>query len=406
MSEDGQRRLEVAPDSIRVTDYWWSTDGTCLFFVSTKGDGHPGEIRGLEVASGEVREVFRPAEVLREYSMDSANQWIACTRETNVSPPKLAVIDTRNGTMRTLTDLNPEFGHLKLNSGERISGVNQYGEDWFGQLVKPAGFEEGKRYPLIITLYRSGDSFLLGGTGDENPIQVYASHGFAVLSFDIGRNRERKSGDFDDYLLNWSSPTASLEMAVRSLVYAGIVDSTKVGLAGFSHGCEILEYAVSHSHAFRAAVESGPAARDPYFYDMAGTTWHELFAKWGLGGWPEGESRRNWQMLAASLRAEEIETPLLVNSADSEFIASLALYTSLEQLHKPVELYIYANELHMKNQPKHRYEIFERNLDWFRYWLRDEEDSSPEKREQYLRWGRLRDAWTQRQEQFSHPQMP
>ena len=403
MSTDGHRRIAIAPDSIRVTDYWWSDDEAYLYFVSTNGDGRSGEIKRVEVSSGTVQVVFRPEEFLREYSMDSTGQWIACTRETNTSPPKLAVIDAKNGGMRTLVDLNPEFGHIKLNGTERISGVNSYGEDWFGQLVKPGGYDPSRRYPLIITLYRSGDNFLQGGIGDENPIQIYASDGFVVLSFDIGRNRERKRGDFDDYVLNWASPTASLEMAVRMLVDGGIVDPTKVGLAGFSHGTEILEYAISHSHTFHAAIESGPAARDPYFYYMGGTTWHELFAKWGLDGWPEGESRKNWQKLAAALRAEQIETPLLVNSADSEFIASLALYVSLEQLHKPVELYIYANELHAKNQPRHRYEIFERNLDWFRYWLRDEQDSSADKKEQYLRWGKLRDARTQHQEQVLHP---
>jgi hypothetical protein len=78
-------------------------------------------------------------------------------------------------------DPNPEFRHLKLNSVKRISGVNRYGEAWFGQLVKPADYDQHQRYPLIVTLYRSGDGFLLAGTGDENPIQVYASW-FLVLT--------------------------------------------------------------------------------------------------------------------------------------------------------------------------------------------------------------------------------
>jgi len=141
---------------------------------------------------------------------------------------------------------------------------------------------------------------------------------------------------------------------------------------------------------FQAAVESGPGARDPYFFYMAGIGWHELFAKWGLGGWPEGESRRNWEKLAASLNADRIETPLLVNSADSEFLATLALCSALEELRKPVELYLYADELHIKNQPRHRYEIYERNLDWFRFWLQAEQDPNPDKRGQYSRWQRLR----------------
>jgi len=83
-----------------------------------------------------------------------------------------------------------------------------------------------------------------------------------------------------------------------------------------------------------------------------------------------------------------------MNSPDSEFIGNMALFTSLQELHKPVELYIYANELHIKNQPRHRYEIYQRNLDWFRFWLKGEKDVSPENREQFSRWENLRDAWT------------
>jgi dipeptidyl aminopeptidase/acylaminoacyl peptidase len=396
MSRDGQRRQELAPESIRVTDYWWGRDGSHLYFVSSQWDGRPGRMRVVDIESGRVRDLFESTQVLREFSMDGAARWIACTRETNVTPPELVVIDPRTGTQRKLADLNSEFRHIKLGSVERVSGVNHFGEEWFGQLVKPPRYEEGRRYPLIVTLYRSGDYFLIGATGNENPIQVYAASGFVVLSFCIGRNRLRKNGDFEDYLLNWASPAASLEMAVRSLVERGIVDANKVGLAGLSRGADILEYTISHSQAFQAAIESGPAARDPYFFYMAGGVWHVLFAKWGLGGWPEGDSKKNWSRLAASLNVDRIETPLLMNSPDSEFIGNLALYTSLEQLHKPVELYIHTNELHIKNQPKHRYEIYERNVDWFRFWLDGEEDPSFEKRSQYSRWERLRESWAKR----------
>jgi dipeptidyl aminopeptidase/acylaminoacyl peptidase len=97
--------------------------------------------------------------------------------------------------------------------------------------------------------------------------------------------------------------------------------------------------------------------------------------------------------LSASLNADRIEAPLLVNAADSEYLASLALCSSLEQLGKPVELFIYPNELHAKNQPKHRYEIYERNLDWFGFWLRDLEDPDPKKADQYVRWRRLKKVW-------------
>lgn len=389
MSEDGKRRWQLAPESNRIADSWWSSNGDSFYFVASQGDGRPRKIQVMEAKSGRVRDSFYPADVLQDFSMDAAGRWIACTRETNTSPPQVALVDQSKGSLTTLANLNPEFQHFRLSPTQRISGINRYGEEWFGHLVKPANYEHGKRYPLIVTLYRSGDYFLFGASGNENPIQVYAAHGFAVLSFDVGRNRLRKDGQFESHLLDWASPTESLEMAVQSLVDQEIVDPAKVGLAGLSHGAEILEYAISHTHAFQAAVESGPGARDPYFYYMAGRSWHELFAKWGLGGWPEGESKKNWQKLAASLNADRIETPLLVNSADSEFIGTLALCSSLEELQKPVEVYIYADELHIKNQPKHRYEIYERNLDWFRFWLQGEQDPNPDKSAQYSRWQQL-----------------
>ena len=328
--------------------------------------------------------------VLRQFSVDRSGRFIACTRETNVVPAQIAIIDAQRRELGTLVDLNPEFADLRLSPVERMEGMNAYGEEWFGHLLKPSGYQAGRKYPLVITTYRSGDYFLLGASGNENLIQLYAANGFVVLSFDIGRLRSRRPRDFADRLLDWKSPTESISEAIDILAKSGLVDPERVGIAGFSHGAEIVEYAISHTARFHAAVLSGPAARDPYFYLMGGATWHETFENWGLGGWPEGAAKSNWKELAASLNADHIQAPLLVNGSDSEYIASLALYTSLEQLKKPVDLFVYAHELHIKNQPTHRYEIYERNLDWFRFWLRDEEDPSPDKASQFKYWRQLR----------------
>ncbi len=287
--------------------------------------------------------------------------------------------------------LNPEFRTFKLSNAVRIEGTNKYGDNWFAHFVKPLDYQIGKKYPLIITTYRSGDNrFLRGGSGDEYPIQVFAANGFAVLSFDTGVDKAFKPGDFHSAILQWESPVASMQMAVDKLAHTGIVDSTRVGITGLSHGGEMVEYAISHSDFVQAAIESGGGARDPYFYYIAGTAWHGIFSDWGLGGWPEGKAKANWQVLSPPLNADRIKAPLLSNSADSEVLLALPLIVSLQQLKRPVELFIYPGELHVKNQPKHRYEIYERNVDWFRFWLKGEEDPDPAKADQYVRWRELR----------------
>jgi hypothetical protein len=98
----------------------------------------------------------------------------------------------------------------------------------------------------------------------------------------------------------------------------------------------------------------------------------------------------NWKQEAPELNADRINAPVLNNDPDSEFLPDLALYTSLKDLGRPLELFIYPNELHHISQPKHRFQIYERNLDWFLFWLQSEESRDPAKSEQYQRWRQLR----------------
>jgi dipeptidyl aminopeptidase/acylaminoacyl peptidase len=72
----------------------------------------------------------------------------------------VAVADLSTGSVRVLTDLNPEFHHLQLEPGKRIDVTNRYGDQFHGYVVLPPDHRLGQRYPLIITRYRSSDGFL------------------------------------------------------------------------------------------------------------------------------------------------------------------------------------------------------------------------------------------------------
>jgi len=368
-SQRNRTLKEVTPAAYFVDQLWWNSDGAALYFTKRDGLGRAPELWKVSPDGSNPELVFQaPAGAyVSSFAPDKNGRYFACLYETNVSPPRISVLDTLKQSVRTLVELNPGFDRLRRSPGERIEGANRYGDRWFGYLVKPLDYKSGARYPLIVTTYRSGDYFLRGGSGDENPVQVYAAHGFAVLSFDVGAIRNLRPGSFDEKLQDWASPTASLEDAIHRLADQGIVDPARVGIAGFSHGEEIAGYAVSHTTLFRAAI--GAAFYDPCFYFLGGSDWWGMFENWGLGGWPEGQAKSNWQHVAMSMNADRIRTPILENASDTEYLIYLPLYRSLMDLGKPVELYIYTNELHVRNQPRHRLEIYQRNLDWFMLWL-------------------------------------
>jgi dipeptidyl aminopeptidase/acylaminoacyl peptidase len=381
---------EVTPGAYFVDRLWWSADGATLYFTERDGHGHAPQLRKVSADGSGLQTIFQGTgtNYFSSFSPDKSRRSFAGLVESNTTPPQIAFLDTTTGQVRTLVDLNPSFRDLRLSPAERIEGTNRYGDHWYGYLVKPLGYAPGIRYPLIVTTYRSGDYFLRGASGDQNPIQVYAAKGFAVFCFDVGRSRNVRPGHFEETILEWSSPTASMEAAIDLLNNRGVIDPKRVGIAGFSHGEEIAGYAVLHTHLFRAAV--GAALYDPCFYFMGGTEWWDAFKTMGLGGWPEGQSKSNWDEIDMPAHADRIQTAILENTSDTEYLIYLPLYRSLVDLGKPVELYIYPQELHVRNQPRHRFEIYERNLDWFLFWLKGEESRDPAKRGQYRRWEQLR----------------
>ena len=97
-----------------------------------------------------------------------------------------------------------------------------------------------------------------------------------------------------------------------------------------------------------------------------------------------------YKKASVALNASSVGTPLLINASDAEYVRDMQRVTTLRTLKKPVEMFIYTDERHEKNQPRHRYAIYQRNVDWLNFWLRDKEDPDPAKAEQYKRWRELR----------------
>ena len=391
-SLDGGKAKQLIPTSVfYIADLWWSNDGTSIYFAQVNGYQARGTLFAVPIQGGPNRAVTKTQDDLIGFSFDKERSRVACIRANSIMPPEVAVFDLRGGIPRTLTSLNPEFKSIKLSPAVWLEWTNKYGDKTAGNFVKPLNYEPGKRYPLIVTSYSSGRGFLRGGVGDEYPIQVFAANGFAVLDFNAPPRRTHKPGDFETQILDWFAPMASLETAVKLLVDMGAVDQNRTGLTGLSYGAEITEFTITHSNKFQAAVDSGSGGRDPMFYYLANDSWRKTFADWGLG-FPDGGSAQRWRELSPALNALKVNAPLLIQAADSEYLGGLQFYTALKENGKPVELVIYPDEGHIKQQPKHRYYVYERNLDWFKFWLQGKEDADPEKKEQYARWNAMKTA--------------
>ena len=84
------------------------------------------------------------------------------------------------GNERQLTSVTDAFtGGRELVEAERFTAISKDGTEVDAWLVRPAGFEEGKSYPTLLTIH--GGPFSQYGTGFFDEVQVYSGAGYAVL---------------------------------------------------------------------------------------------------------------------------------------------------------------------------------------------------------------------------------
>src|SRR5439155_24912150 len=107
-------------------------------------------------------------------------------------------------------------------------------------------------------------------------------------------------------------------------------------------------------------------------------------APWGkaLDLWRERAPGFNLDRVTAPLRLEAIGLPAVLEEWEP--------YAGLLLQHKPVELFVIPEGTHLLVKPWERLASSQSNVDWFRFWLKGEEDPDTAKAEQYARWRELR----------------
>ncbi|MBA3896363.1 MAG: Atxe2 family lasso peptide isopeptidase [Sphingomonadaceae bacterium] len=321
-----------------------------------------------------------------------------CLRETSSLPRRIAEIDPETGIATTVYDPNPEFASLRLRSVERLTWRNDNGLPAWGDLVLPPDYRAGQKLPMIVVQYHS-DGFLRGGTGDEYPIFPLAARGFAVLSLEQPATIATALPDLKTWdevnlagMKEWAdrrSELSSTLTGVGQVVARGIADPARIGITGLSDGASSARFALINSRAFAAAAISQSSFEPKTAMTYGGIAWAEYNRK--LGYPPATTDAPDfWRPFSMAINARDMNVPLLIQAADDEYLLALETFTALRENGKPVDMFVYPHEHHIKWQPAHRLAVYDRDIDWFAFWFQNVIDPDPTKAAQYDRWRAMR----------------
>lgn len=301
-----------------------------------------------------------------------------CVAEDAATPPHLLRIALADGATQILDKPNalPDRDDLLTEAIEwRVGGSRASG--W---LVRP---KIPGRLPLFVTYYRCA-GYLRGGLGNEWPLRALARSGIAALCI----NQMPTSNATGE--ARYELGLAAVQAAITELDRRGIADPARVGMGGLSFGSEVAMWTATHSKLLKAVSIASVQAEPAYYWFNAGAG-RDFFRQnlekvWGLG--PPDTDLADWRRRSPSLQVDRIDAPVLMQLPEQEARQSPELQARLTAAGKG-ELHVFPFAPHIKVEPRQKYSVYQRNLDWFRYWLQGHIDPDPGKADQYARWARL-----------------
>lgn len=360
-----------------------------VYTVTDPAQGLAQSIYRWNIATGGVIPVVRSSGLLSGGRKSSSACGISlaamvCVSATANQPPRLERIDLTTGSRTVLFDPNTALAKAMAGSPPvqflRWKGAD--GQVYTGQFYA-AKSKGSARPPLFVDYYRC-TGFVRGGLGDEWPFASLAVDGISALCINTGSYRLKPAERYDEGL-------AAVRGAVKLLSARGQIDASKVGMGGLSFGTEVTMWVAMKSNLLKAASVTSPLITANYylFGSLKGAKFESgLKELWGLGS-PEQTPVR-WRQISPALNLEKISAPILFQMPEQEYLYGLDYEIPLIRQHR-ADLYVFPNEPHMKFQPKHKLAAYERNVDWFRFWLQGYEDPAPSKAAQYARWRDIRE---------------
>jgi dipeptidyl aminopeptidase/acylaminoacyl peptidase len=147
------------------------------------------------------------------------------------------------------------------------------------------------------------------------------------------------------------------------------VDANRLGIAGGSYGGFMVNWVVTHSDRFRAAVTERCLSNMVSFFGTSdfGWLWHQV---WGV--YPEDDVQRLWDMSPLKY-VKNATTPLLVMHSELDHRCPLEqaeqMFNALRRLGKETKLIVFPEESHELSRsgtPSRRVERLRYIEEWFR----------------------------------------
>ena len=359
----GQTR-QIAANWDRSADtLQWSKDGTILY--ATAGDVGQTRLFAIDARNGVVTPLTGPGHV-SAFAQTPAGFVFA--QDTLTRPSELFFKTWRGREMpRRLTNVNPQLDDKAFGEAEQFSFSGWNNETVHGYVIKPAGYVEGRKYPVAFLIH-GGPQGSFGNSWSYrwNPM-TYAGAGYAVVMIDFHGSTGYGQGFTDSISQHWGD--RPLEDLQKGWAFAqqkyGFLDGQNACALGASYGGYMINWIAGQwPDAFKCLV-----THDGVF-DIRGmgySTEELWFTEWEYGGTP-WENPEGYERFNPVLHVDKWKTPMMVVQGDLDFriptAQGLSTFTALQRRGIESRLVVFPNENHWVLKPANSLQWHDEVFGW------------------------------------------
>lgn len=287
--------------------------------------------------------------------------------------PDLQLTDIDFKKSIKLTDGSAQQTGFRWGNAELVTWTSLDGTKREGVVYKPAGFDPGKKYPLLVNFYeRNAETLHNYRMPEPNRSTIdyhfYNSNGYIIFNPDVIYT-EGYPGE---------SCYNSVMPGITSLIEKGYIDEKAIGAQGHSWGGYQVAYLATRTNLF-AAIESGaPVVNMVSAY--GGIRWET-----GLNRsfqYEHTQSRIGTTIWDKPLRyiensplftMDKVQTPILIMHNDQDghvpWYQGIEYFIALKRLRKPVWMLNYTGEVHWPMRMANRIDFQKRMFHFFEHYL-------------------------------------
>jgi dipeptidyl aminopeptidase/acylaminoacyl peptidase len=282
------------------------------------------------------------------FSVSDNGATIIASFESSVMPAEVVRVNA-NGTHSLISNFNTEkLKKLDLNAVEEMWTTSSRGKKIHSWIVKPAGFDANKKYPLFVVIHGGPASAWKDNWGYRWNYHLLSAPGYVLVLTDYtGSTGYGEKFGQDIQFDPFKGPADEVnEAAADAIKKFAFIDGTKQVAGGASYGGHLSNWLQGTTTHYKALISHAGLINSEAQWGTSDGIYHREV----MAGGPPWEQAKTWTEQNPIRLAKNFKTPVLVTVGEQDFRVplnnTLEYWAALKRMKVPSKLIVFPEENH------------------------------------------------------------